>query len=63
MNISNKSSYLPEDSRAYKMAEVAHINRISKERSEIQSQKMKTFFDKMKKISEFPYFSTWNEGK
>ena len=63
MNISNKSSYLPEDSFAYKMAEVARINRISKERSEIQSQKMKTFFDKMKKISEFPYFSTWNEGK
>ena len=29
------------------MAEVARINRMFKERSEIQSQKMKSFFDKM----------------
>ena len=29
------------------MAEVAHINRISKERSEIQSEKFKSFFQKM----------------
>ena len=29
------------------MAEVAHINRKSKERSEIQSQKIKFFFQKM----------------
>ena len=29
------------------MAEVAHINRISKERSEIQSQKIKFFFEEM----------------
>ena len=29
------------------MAEVAHINRISKERSEIQSHKIKSFFEKV----------------
>ena len=43
---SNKPSYLPEDSRAYKMAEVACINRISKERSENQSQKIYLWFIK-----------------
>ena len=43
---SNKPSYLPEDSHAYKMAEVARINRISKERSEIQSQKIYLWFIK-----------------
>ena len=43
----NNPAYLPEDSRAFKMAELARIKRISKERSEIQSQNLKSFFEKM----------------
>ena len=38
---------LPADSRAYKMAETARLNRISKERSEMQTHALKTYFDKM----------------
>ena len=42
----NNPAYLPKDSRAFKMAELACV-KLSKERSEMQSQNLKSFFEKM----------------
>ena len=45
------------------MAEAARVNRISKERSEIQSQKLKAFFEEMPDPKEIiEYFQLWKKN-